>query len=152
MKLVVLRIGRGKTPWADDACAEYSKRARRQLPIEEVLIPPVKGPTAQARAEEGDNVLSWLKEGDLLVAMDERGKQPSSERFARWIDDAAKTGCKRLVFAIGGPYGHGSVVREQAWRVLALSSMVLNHEVARVVLHEQIYRATDILWGGSYHH
>jgi 23S rRNA (pseudouridine1915-N3)-methyltransferase len=56
------------------------------------------------------------------------------------------------VFAIGGPYGHGKELRSVAWKQLALSGMVLNHELARVVLVEQVYRVSTLLWGGAYHH
>jgi 23S rRNA (pseudouridine1915-N3)-methyltransferase len=61
-------------------------------------------------------------------------------------------GVQRLVFAIGGPYGHAPALREKAHRVLSLSPMVLNHELARVVLVEQLYRAHSLLFGGKYHH
>ena len=69
------------------------------------------------------------------------------------VSDATRIGAARLVFAIGGPFGHAPETRARAWRSIALSKLVLNHELARVVLYEQLYRATDILWGGRvYHH
>ena len=57
-----------------------------------------------------------------------------------------------LLFAIGGPHGHAPAVRQQAHKTLALSKMVLNHELARILLVEQLYRASTLLWGGAYHH
>ena len=96
MKAVLLRVGRGRTSWADDGVADYSRRLTRRT--------------------------------------------------------AASASTRRLVFAIGGPYGHGAEVRARAHKVVALSGMVLNHELARVVLVEQLYRVSTLLWGGSYHH
>ena len=116
-------------------------------------IPTARGADPErVRREEGERLLGRLREGDRLVVVDERGKSPSSEDFAEWINQAAAGGARRLVFAIGGAHGHDEAVRSAAWRCLSLSSLVLNHELARAVLLEQIYRATTILWGGGYHH
>ena len=71
--------------------------------------------------------------------------------FAKLIDEAEQLGTQRLVFAIGGPFGHGAAVRTQAWKTVRLSHMVLNHSIARLVLGEQLYRASTILLGGQYH-
>jgi 23S rRNA (pseudouridine1915-N3)-methyltransferase len=84
--------------------------------------------------------------------LDERGKTATTEELRDWFEEAARLGSRRLVFAIGGPYGHDPALRTQAWKQLALSRMVLNHELARVVLVEQIYRVSTLLWGGAYHH
>ena len=154
MKITVLTVGRGRARWADDACAEWLKRASARLPVDEQRLKPSSyaADVARARLDEATRILATLGGAERLVAVDERGESPGSEAFAKWIDEAAAAGTRRLVFAIGGPHGHGEPVRDQAWRSLALSTMVLNHEVARVVLIEQIYRATTILWGGGYHH
>lgn len=154
MKVVVLAVGHGRTPWADAACAAYGRRLARALPLEELRLEPTpfRGDIEAVRAAEARRILETLREGDRLVAVDERGEAPSTEAFARWIGEAAAGSARRLVFALGGPYGHGPAVRASAWRVLSLSSLVLNHEIARVVLIEQLYRAGTLLWGGAYHH
>lgn len=155
MKAVLLRVGRGKVRWADQAVAEYLKRLRvGQLPLEEVLLPTTRfrGDVDAVRQDEAARILARLSSRDRLIAVDERGKTPSTEGLAEWIDAAARAGTPRLVFAIGGPYGHGPAVRDAAWRVLSLSSMVTNHELARVFLAEQLYRVSTVLWGGKYHH
>ena len=81
--------------------------------------------------------------------LDPRGTQVTTEELAAAVSDATRIGTGRLVFAIGGPFGHAPATRTRAWKELALSRLVLNHELARVVLYEQLYRVTDILWGGA---
>ena len=154
MKAVLIRVGRGKSSWADTAVQDYAKRLRARLPLEELRLPTARfrGDIEAVRDDEAARILAKVRPRDRLIALDERGDSPSSEGFADWIDAAAKAGTPRLVFAIGGPYGHGPAVRAAAWRCLAVSSMVTNHELARVFLVEQLYRASTLLWGGSYHH
>jgi 23S rRNA (pseudouridine1915-N3)-methyltransferase len=151
VKLVVLRVGKGKTRWADDACDDYGRRIGRHLAIEEIVIATAKG--EQAMARESEALLARVKDRDRLVVLDPRGVELTTEELATAVSDATRIGAGRLVFAIGGPFGHAPATRARAWREIALSRLVLNHELARVVLYEQLYRATDILWGGRvYHH
>ena len=154
MKALIIRVGRGKSTWADAAVSDYAKRLRAKLPLEELRLPTTRfrGDIEAVRADEAERILGKVRPRDRLIALDERGDAPTSEGFAGWIDAAAKVGTPRLVFAIGGPYGHGPAVRAAAWRSLAVSSMVTNHELARVFLVEQLYRASTLLWGGKYHH
>lgn len=155
MKAALIRVGRGKERWADAAVAEYLKRLRvSQLPLEEVLLPTTRfrGDIEAVRDDEAARILARVSPRDRLIAVDERGRTPSTEELAAWVDESARAGTPRLVFAIGGPYGHGKAVRDAAWRVLSLSSMVTNHELARVFLAEQLYRVSTVLWGGKYHH
>lgn len=154
MKAVLLRVGRGRTAWADEAVKDYARRLPRNLPFEEERVKPTRfrGDVEAVRAAEAEALLARVKPGDRLIALDERGELPTTEAFTGWIDDSARAGVRRIVFAIGGPYGHGPAVRKAAWKTLALSRMVLNHELARAALVEQLYRASTLLWGGSYHH
>lgn len=153
MKAVLLRVAKGRVGWADTAVAHYAKRLQRMKLVEE-RIPTARfrGDVEAVRAEEAQLILSRLRPRDRLIALDERGELPSTETLAQWVDRSAHAGVGRLVFAIGGPYGHGAAVREAAWRSLALSKMVTNHELARVFMVEQLYRVSTVLWGGAYHH
>ena len=154
MKIHSIWVGKGRVKWADDATHEYTRRLPRHIGFQEIPLKPsaFRGDVEAVRDEEAQRILSKLGDGDRLIALDERGVELTSEGFAGLIDEAAKVGTKRLVFAIGGPYGHGPAVRDRAWKTLRLSKMVLNHSLARVVLGEQLYRASTILWGGQYHH
>ena len=154
MKLLLVRVGKGRTRWADEAVQDYARRLPRHLAFEEqVLKPsPFRGDEVAVREAEAGSLLEVVKSGDRIVALDERGSVSTTEELAGWFDEAARLGTRRLVFVIGGPYGHGPMLRSKAWKQLALSGMVLNHELARVVLVEQLYRVSTILWGGAYHH
>ncbi len=153
MKAVLLRVGRGRTPWADEGVADYSRRLTN-MKYEERLIKPARfsGDVDAVRSEEAERILQQIKAGDRLIALDERGDLLTTDDMAGLVRASARASTRRLVFAIGGPYGHGEQVRAQAHRVVALSGMVLNHELARVVLVEQLYRVSTLIWGGSYHH
>ena len=153
MRVLVARVGKGRNRWADEAAADYLRRIR-QLRVEEALLKPAvfRGEVEAVQAEEGERLRAAVRDGERLVVLDERGELPTSEAFAGWLDQAARDGSSGLVFAIGGPYGHAPATRSAAWKVLALGRWVTNHELARIVLIEQLYRASTLLWGGSYHH
>jgi 23S rRNA (pseudouridine1915-N3)-methyltransferase len=153
VKAVLLRVGKGRSPWADAAALEYGRRLRRLELTEQLLEPtPFRGDVEAVRADEATRILAAIRPGDRLFCLDERGAALRTEDLAARVDAAARDAQRRVVFAIGGPYGHGPAVRAAAHTVLALSAMVLNHELARVLLVEQLYRVETILWGGSYHH
>ena len=154
MKVATIWVGKGRVKWADAGTHEYTRRLPHHLGFKEIQIKPVpfKGDESAVKAAEAQKILDQIKSGDRLVALDERGVDLDSHAFANLLDDAAKLGTRRLVFAIGGPFGHGADVRERAWKTVRLSHMVLNHSIARLVLGEQLYRASTLLWGGQYHH
>lgn len=100
----------------------------------------------------GEKVLQALAPGDFVVLLDERGRDVSSEQIARLIAQAGDQSVPALAFCIGGPFGHADAVRARANDTIKLSSCVLNHQVAYVVLLEQLYRGWTILRGQPYHH
>lgn len=153
MKLLLLTVGARSPAWADAACREYLDRVARFAAFGEASVKPepFKGDVAAVRAAEGARLLSALTPRDRLVALDERGDAPDSHAFARLVEDGL--GAEgRLVFALGGAYGLDPSVRARAWKVVRLGNPVMNHEVARIVLSEQLYRAFTILRGVPYHH
>ena len=154
MKLATVWVGKGRVQWAEAGATEYTRRLPKHLAYRDIQIKPApyRGSEVAVRDAEAQTILASIKSGDRLIALDERGIGLTSEAFASLIDSAAKLGTKRLVFAIGGPYGHGTAVRSQAWKTVRLSRMVLNHSMARMLLSEQLYRASTLLWGGQYHH
>lgn len=154
MKTVVLRVAKAKCRWADTAVNEYLQRMDRQFPVQEQVLRPAKFtlPVEQRRQQETEGILSCLRAGDRLVVLDERGETPNTEGLKEWIQSSMNQGSKRLVFAIGGPFGHDPTIHQDSWKTLALSKMVLNHELARVILAEQLYRVYTLIYGGDYHH
>ncbi len=147
-------MGRIRTGYWKDAAGEYAKRIARfrKLAVAEVRDADPSLEPARRSAVEGERILREIGPQDLLLAMDERGEEFSSEGFARFLDkldrDAQGTPC----FVVGGPYGLADGVRERARRLIRLGAMTLPHELARVVLLEQIYRAECLLHRIPYHH
>lgn len=94
---------------------------------------------------EGEDILSRVGADPFLIALDERGRELDSIKLARLIEKQQLAGTRQITFVIGGPNGLSEAVRERAALVLALSKMTLTHELARVVLLEQIYRAFTII-------
>jgi len=154
VKARLLRVGKGRTKWADAAVHDFSRRFRNRLPLDEVVLKPAtfRGDVDAVRADEADRLLARIDPRDRVIALDERGDVVTTEAFTGWIEAAAHAGVGRVTLVIGGPYGHGRALRERADHVLALGRMVWNHELARVAVVEQLYRASTLLWGGSYHH
>ncbi|XP_028113127.1 putative RNA methyltransferase At5g10620 isoform X7 [Camellia sinensis] len=107
----------------------------------------------KAQVEHEDMaVMHLIRSDDWVVMLDEHGLDIESEQMAELIGDAGNTGASSLLFCIGGSYGHGRQLRQRANLSIKLSSLVLNHQIALVVLMEQLYRAWTILRGQKYHH
>jgi 23S rRNA (pseudouridine1915-N3)-methyltransferase len=153
VKLRLIVVGRGGVRWADEAAGDYARRLQRLGGLDEVEVKaePFRGDVEAVRDAEAARVLARVGARDRLVALDERGEDLDTEGFTRLVDEGLRAE-GGLVFAIGGPYGHGALVRSRAWRVVRLSALVLNHQLARVVAVEQIYRAMTRIRGVPYHH
>ena len=153
MKIVIARVAKGRSSWGNQASEEYLRRVGRPWAVEEKTFKPSsRSAIVEKRIAESTRIQGILQPSDRLIVLDERGESVSSEQFTGWLEKSMNNACKRVVFAIGGPFGHAPFLREQAWKSLAFSPMVLNHELARVLLAEQLYRAHTIIFGGSYHH
>jgi 23S rRNA (pseudouridine1915-N3)-methyltransferase len=154
VNILILRVSKGRCRWSDQGVEEYLQRLGRQLPVQEILLKPAnpKLSLEERRASETKQILQRLKPDDRLVVLDERGEVATTEAVCSWVQESMNSGVKRLIFAIGGPFGHHEVIRTKAWKNLALSRMVLNHELARLTLCEQLYRIHTLIYGGNYHH
>lgn len=159
MRWVIVRVSRGRTAWADTATEDYLQRIRRSCPVEEKVLMPdtalgrVEGTALDLlRDRESQRVWAMVQPRDWVIALDERGKSLTTEVFSQQLARIAVEGSKRVLFLLGGPYGHAGWLRERANLVMSLSSFVLNHEVARVVLLEQLYRVLALQRGDPYHH
>jgi 23S rRNA (pseudouridine1915-N3)-methyltransferase len=154
VKIAFVSVSRGGTPWADEAVCGYRRRIARWLPTEEIrLRPAVHGRDLDlARREEAGRLLAEVRPGDRVVALDERGRALDTPAFRDLVARAAVDGCRCLRFLLGGAHGLDERVRLEADLVVSLSPLVLNHEVARVVLVEQVYRALSLEHGEPYSH
>lgn len=152
MHLHVIVVGRAHDPLAA-AIAEYERRAERYWPltVHEVREEPARGRTpGQVRQGEATRLLARVPASSLLVACDERGRELDSPGFARWLAER-RDRAEDVAFVIGGAYGLDQSVRERATIVVALARWTFPHELARLVLAEQLYRAGTIARGEPYH-
>ncbi|WP_298271701.1 23S rRNA (pseudouridine(1915)-N(3))-methyltransferase RlmH [Geobacter sp.] len=153
MKLRVLWVGKTQEEWVRRGIDEYAGRIRRYAPLELAEARDEKGAAAEAmRARECDRLEKLLPRNTRLVLLDERGEEMTSPQFAAFIARQRDSAVPELAFAIGGAYGFADSFRARADRTIALSRMTLTHQMVRVVLLEQLYRAHTIINGEPYHH
>jgi len=158
MKISIGAIGRLKSGPETELAERYCKRftdVGRPLglifnPITE-LSEARSGNAAVRKEDEAKRLLAKLPTEARIIALDERGKNPTSDAFARLLERYRDDGCGELAFLIGGADGHGGAVANQATQTLSLGAMTLPHGLARVILLEQLYRAATILAGHPYH-
>lgn len=148
-----LLISVGKRHDADIVAAidEFTARLSREVPTEWHLIKPSGADEITARRLESASVLTFIQSDDFVVLLDERGQQLSSEGLAAMYDQALGR-YARIVFVIGGAYGVDTGFRERADFVWSLSKLVFPHQLVRLVLAEQLYRARMITKNHPYHH
>jgi 23S rRNA (pseudouridine1915-N3)-methyltransferase len=143
VKIRIAWIGKTKEPAIASLTEEYLKRILRYVPVEGISV-----------RDEADLLAKFgagAKSKSTVVLLDSRGKEFSSEQFAKFIGDYQDRNPLPLVFAIGGADGFGAETRSQAQQIISLGKITLAHELARVVLLEQVYRAFAILKGHPYH-
>ncbi len=152
MRLRVLAVGRDRSGLYRPALEEYARRLERYARFEVVEVPEARrhAGTPRARDEEGEAILARLRDGERVVALDERGREPSSEELARRLAAWLAEG-RDLALVVGGADGLAEAVRARADESLSLSRLTLAHRLARLVLLEQLYRAFTILRGEPYH-
>lgn len=151
-EILLAWVGRASEREWEFLARRYVERIRRFVPINVVRIRPEAGrgrDPERARVHEGDRLLSLLRPGDRLVALDEQGQQLTTEKLATSLAAWLNTG--RVVMVIGSDLGLAAAVRARAQHLLALSCLTLPHELVRVLLLEQLFRVLDLAAGGSYH-
>jgi len=152
MKIKLVWVGKTRDPWVKDGLAEYLGRIKRYFPLDAVEVRDEKGAEAETmRRRECERLEKLVPPGAVLILLDERGEQLDSPGLAELIGAKRDTGCSELVFAIGGAYGFSEEFRRRG-RLLSLSRMTFTHQMARLFLAEQIYRACTILNREPYHH
>ena len=152
MKLLILAIGKKKSEY-DPMIEEYRKRVVAPFSLALEILEPLGIDNADAcRAKESEKLLSKITKGDYVVALDEKGKDLTTVAFSKMVDAQLNESAKRMVFVIGGAYGLDDSLKKQANAIVRLGSLTLPHEIARLVIAEQLYRATNFLSGGKYHH
>ena len=158
MKLAIVAVGRMKAGPDRELYDRYAGRITKSGKSLHFSGPDLseisesrKGTVDQRKSEEADSLLSLAGEGSRIIMLDENGKDISSQDFAALLRDEQEAGTQQLVFAIGGPDGHGEQIKGKAFRTIRLGSMTWPHQLARIMLVEQLYRAITILSGHPYH-
>ena len=153
MRVLVTAVGKPRGEGLGAAIREYETRAARYWPLE---VHEVREESARAtspdlvRDREGERLLAAVPPAAEVVACDAGGQSMSSEEFARWLQ-GRREAARDIAFVIGGAYGLAPAVRERAATILSLAPWTLPHELARLVLAEQLYRAGTIVRGEPYH-
>lgn len=150
MKLTFLSVGKDRSGLFAPGVEEYVRRLGHTAKVQVLELPESKSTGDKAKEDEGKALLGKLGPRDVLVALDERGKQLSSVDFAKWLGRQQDSG-RDVAFVIGGDEGLSDEVRKKAGLVLSLSAMTLPHRLARLMLVEQVYRGFSILRGEPYH-
>jgi 23S rRNA (pseudouridine1915-N3)-methyltransferase len=152
VKIEILAVDRLRAPWAREALEEYLGRIERYCPVERKDVKRA-GDDAAAVTEEGMRLLrlAATRAADRLVGLDPAGDAIDSEAWAALLEEYANQSVSRVVFVVGGAGGLSQDVRQAAHRTVSLGPQTLSHELAQVVLAEQLYRAWTILRGEPYH-
>ncbi len=149
MKVRVLTIGKKHEAWVKQGIEHFQKRLRAPFELEIVIIPAAKLSSEQASENESGTILKRLKSTDFVILLDERGKNLSSVEFSRLIQDHVD---RQIVIIIGGAFGVNQALKTRADFTWSLSNLVFPHQLVRLMLVEQLYRAQEIAKGTGYHH
>lgn len=156
MRLNLLCVGRLTLSYLNEGCGEFAGRLKRYLPLSITEIKEHKTGRKQdiqrIIAIEGENLEQRIPAGSFVIALDQSGREFSSEQLAGLMSDHMVRSIPEWTLLIGGPYGLSDGLRKRADLILSLSSMTLTHQMARLVLLEQLYRCCTIIRNEPYHH
>jgi 23S rRNA (pseudouridine1915-N3)-methyltransferase len=155
MKMGLISVGKLSQPFLREGVAEYTGRIQRYIAFNSHGLKEAKsGSKADPGAiseQEGERILARVPAAAYLVALDERGRNFGSEELSEFLGRHMLQGTGELLFAIGGAYGLSRAVKERANLLLSLSAMTLTHQMAQLLLLEQLYRGFTILRNEPYH-
>lgn len=156
MKISFWSVGKVHEAYVKDGIEEFTKRISNYFPVQWHILPVPKNAgmlsAIDLKKREAETVLNFLKEDDYLIALDERGKEFTSEGLAQFIQQRANESRKQVVFLIGGAFGLDEKVLKAAKHRWSLSQLTFPHQLVRLILAEQVYRACTILQNEKYHH
>lgn len=158
MKIKIICVGKIKEKYLKDGIAEYQKRLSRFTQFEIIELADEKTPEKASQAEnekimekEANRILSKIGNRDCVIALAIEGKQYASEEFSQFVTDITIQGFSDITFIIGGSLGLHSIIKQKAHALISFGRLTLPHQLMRLVLTEQIYRAFMIQEGSPYH-
>ena len=156
MTIKLLAIGKTDNTQLQQLINDYEKRLGHYIKFNLEIIPDLKKAKhlseTQQKQKEGELILNKVSNSDVLILLDENGKQLDSISFSNYLQKHMNSGIKQLVFVIGGPYGFSQDVYNKAQGKLSLSKMTFSHQMVRLFFIEQLYRGFTILRNEPYHH
>jgi 23S rRNA (pseudouridine1915-N3)-methyltransferase len=156
MKLHFWTVGKAHESYVKEGVELFTKRIANYYPVEWSIIPMPKNAATLSepdlKKKEGEIILNGLYKEDYLVLLDERGKQLNSEGLAAFIQTRANESTKNIIFLIGGAFGVSDAIAQRANYKWSLSLLVFPHQLVRLILAEQVYRACSINRNEKYHH
>ncbi|WP_283640876.1 23S rRNA (pseudouridine(1915)-N(3))-methyltransferase RlmH [Mesonia mobilis] len=156
MTIKLLAVGKTDDKDLQKLIDQYVKRLKHYCKFKIEIIRDIKKSKKMdenlQKQKEGELILAKTQASDILVLLDENGKNFSSVGFSTWLQKQMNTGMKQLIFVIGGPYGFSDEVYQRANQKISLSKMTFSHQMVRLFFTEQIYRAFTILKNEPYHH
>jgi 23S rRNA (pseudouridine1915-N3)-methyltransferase len=155
MKITIITIGKKHALEYEAAITDFTVRAQHYFETEWLVLPACKNNVLSEevqKQEEGERILKQIKKEDYVVLLDERGNTMGSTGLAEFLEKLQTVGTKKVYFVIGGAFGVSRAVLMRANFTLALSKLVFPHQLVRLILIEQLYRAGTILRGEKYHH
>jgi 23S rRNA (pseudouridine1915-N3)-methyltransferase len=149
--ITIITIGKKHEPWVESGIERYEKRLKQPWNITWVLLPHSSLEGTQARSEESQRIARRISPTDYVILLDETGKSFSSPTLSGLLERSFGEG-KAITMIIGGAYGVTNELKQRADTVWSLSQLVFPHQLVRLVLTEQLYRAQSIANGSQYHH
>lgn len=152
----LLQIGKTFQPFVQDGIAEFEKRLKHYCMLETITIADVKNASSltheQVKKQEAIALLKHVSATDTLLLLDERGTQYTSVELANYFNKQINAGVKKITVVIGGAFGFDETVYTRANGLISLSKLTFSHQMVRLFLVEQVYRAFTIIKGEKYHH
>lgn len=149
--ITILAVGKKHEDWVRSGIERYEKRLRPPYDVSWALIPHSALQADSARQEESDRIRRRLPDDSFVILLDERGRRRTSPAFLELLQEPLARS-RKVTIIIGGAYGVDDALHDRADMVVSLSDMVFPHQLVRLILIEQLYRAQSIAAGGKYHH
>lgn len=155
MNIKLIVVSKTDIPYIQEGIDEYIGRLKHYVDFEIITIPALKNlgkaSPEEIKDKEGQLILKQTERADMIVLLDEHGKEYSSVGFSEYIQKQMNAGVRSLIFVIGGAYGFSPAVYAAAHHKISLSQMTFNHQMVRLFFIEQLYRAHTILRHEKYH-
>lgn len=156
MKIILLQVDKTQDAYLAEGISVYTKRLKNYTDFETLTVNVSKNTRQRSigeqKTEEAKLILDSINNDDILVLLDEKGKEYTSVEFSKFISAKQNASVKRLVFLIGGPFGFDEKIYKRANTQLSFSKMTFSHQMIRLFFTEQLYRTFTILRGEKYHH